>query len=392
MNNRIEELDSIRGLAALTVVFGHIVLVSEIPMLSVISSKYSPLSILTNGHAAVMMFFLLSGLVLSLPFLKGRDIPYGAFLMKRFFRIYIPYVFSITSAIVVYSILTGGGIDSLSEWFNNSWKDTITVKSIFEHILLIGNFNTDLYNNVIWSLIHEMRISILFPLLAILLVKFNWKMVLGICIGLSGISGINGLFPLDPSIGFRTSFMETIHFISIFLIGGLIAKYREELKNIYNRFSRNTKWLLMFVAFILYTYSGFMKAIGNRIGLSAYNDIFSDYTSVAGAAIFLVFALGSKKVSHVLLYKPVKYLGKLSYSLYLYHLIVLFSLIYILHEKLSLGLIYIMTLIISIIIAALSYRFIEVNSIKIGHKLTLKSQKNLLDRSDRTKSNPAEYI
>ncbi|WP_161487823.1 acyltransferase family protein [Paenibacillus glacialis] len=392
MRNRIEQLDSIRGLAAVTVVFGHILLVSEIPVLSAMTSIYSPLSIITNGHSAVMMFFLLSGFVLSLPFLKGRNIPYGAFIIKRFFRIYIPYVCSIISAIVLYSLISGGGITSLSEWFNISWNDPITVKSIVEHLLLIGNFNSDLYNNVIWSLIHEMRISILFPLLAILLVKFNWKIVVGMCIGLSVISGMNSLIPIDPSIGYRTSYMESIHFISIFLIGGLIAKHREALQNIYNNFSRKMKWLLILVGFILYTYSGFVGLIGSALGLSVYYDIIKDYTSVAGAAIFLVFALGSKKASFVLLYKPIKVLGKLSYSLYLYHLIVLFSLIYILHEVLSLGLIYIMTLIISIILSALSYRFIEVSSITIGRNLTSKSQKNLIEGSVVQKSNPVEHI
>ena len=50
----------------------------------------------------------------------------------------------------------------LSEWFNRSWTIESSPSLIAQHILLVGKYNTDAYNGVIWSLVHEMRISIIF--------------------------------------------------------------------------------------------------------------------------------------------------------------------------------------------------------------------------------------
>jgi peptidoglycan/LPS O-acetylase OafA/YrhL len=56
MNKRLVELDSIRGLAAISVLFGHIVSLSSVPSILAIS----PLRIFWLGHGAVIFFFILS--------------------------------------------------------------------------------------------------------------------------------------------------------------------------------------------------------------------------------------------------------------------------------------------------------------------------------------------
>lgn len=64
---RYQQLDSIRGLASLSVVFYHIMLVfTALPVLSVVLSPYLPLSIINNGHSAVIMFFSIERLCFSL--------------------------------------------------------------------------------------------------------------------------------------------------------------------------------------------------------------------------------------------------------------------------------------------------------------------------------------
>jgi peptidoglycan/LPS O-acetylase OafA/YrhL len=72
MNNRIEQLDSIRGLAAFAVLISHIPIVSfAFPYLL---TKFLQAIGLMNGHGAVMLFFVLSGFVLSIPFFKQKEI------------------------------------------------------------------------------------------------------------------------------------------------------------------------------------------------------------------------------------------------------------------------------------------------------------------------------
>lgn len=381
MERRFNQLDSIRGLASITVLLAHIV--ATMPYISFIISKYSPFKVLVNGHAAVIMFFILSGFVLSLPYLKGKSPPYSAFIIKRIFRIYVPYIVSIGVSITLCTLLSKGGIPELNEWFNMSWQAPLDAKTIVMHLVLIGNFNTDVYNNVIWSLIHEMRISIIFPILAILVIKLSWKYVIGVCVTVSLVSGLNYVFGIEESYGFHTSFLDTTHYISMFLFGGLLAKKRTDLISIYLRLPKMMKWFLFVVAFILYNYSGVVKNIANKIGLNVYADISSDYCITIGSILFIAIALGSKKIAQLLANKIIMYLGDISYSLYLYHLIILLGLIYTLYGVASLELIYLLTILGSVAVGTLSYYFIEIPAINVGKRLS----NNRLARKSMAKSN-----
>ncbi|WP_088012493.1 hypothetical protein [Gottfriedia acidiceleris] len=69
MKNRIEQLDSISGIAAFCVLVSHAI--SLIP-LSIIIDKVLKATGATNAHGAVMLFFVLSGFVLSIPFFTKK--------------------------------------------------------------------------------------------------------------------------------------------------------------------------------------------------------------------------------------------------------------------------------------------------------------------------------
>ena len=55
-----------------------------------------------------------------------------------------------------------------------------------------------------------------------------------------------------------------------------------------------------------------------------------------GAVTIITLALSSERFQRILHYPAVRYLGKISYSLYLVHVTVLFSLIYIFHGAVNL--------------------------------------------------------
>ena len=96
---------------------------------------------------------------------------YGSYLLKRICRIYIPYIVALIIAIICQTTISGYGISYLSEWFNRSWTIESSSSLIAQHILLVGKYNTDAYNGVIWSLVHEMRISIIFPLILMICLR-----------------------------------------------------------------------------------------------------------------------------------------------------------------------------------------------------------------------------
>jgi peptidoglycan/LPS O-acetylase OafA/YrhL len=96
---RFAELDSLRGLAALAVVLSHFTGVYLNTRHYTVFLYKFPMRILLDGRAAVILFFLLSGFVLSLPY-RQRGLEYGTFLVRRICRIYLPYLGALLLAVL----------------------------------------------------------------------------------------------------------------------------------------------------------------------------------------------------------------------------------------------------------------------------------------------------
>lgn len=364
MNNRYEQLDSIRGLAALTVLFGHVMYV--IPAIAegmgdnllVTLLKYSPIHALWSGHEAVIVFFILSGFVLSLPFYSGKQSRYLPYMAKRFSRIYIPYIIAVSVAILLSFFFYSGNVAEASSWFNGMWGKDLTISSALNHLFLLGDFDPTPFNTVIWSLVHEMRISILFPLIMLIILKLNWKVGLGIGFLLSCCFAILG-FLLKPEYG--TNIYITLHYIFMFIIGALLAKHRDYLINKFQEMGRKHKFLLLIIAVGAYTYPWYFYNI-NILHLTVVND----WVVSIGASLFIVIGLSSRTVASFLVKKPLIFLGKVSYSLYLYHIIIVFSLVHILNGIVPLYIVLLISLPISLMFAYLAWLLVERPSMNLG--------------------------
>src|ERR1700754_945064 len=86
MAGRLLQLDSLRGFAAMTVVWHHW---RQAYWATPPRWFMQPFS---AGHEAVILFFILSGYVLSLPVWINRQPRYADYLIRRISRIYLPYV------------------------------------------------------------------------------------------------------------------------------------------------------------------------------------------------------------------------------------------------------------------------------------------------------------
>jgi peptidoglycan/LPS O-acetylase OafA/YrhL len=175
MERRLETLDSLRGLAALCVVIHHSLIIRPIwyddthhVRSAALANlfKYTPLRIVWAGHEAVMLFFVLSGFVLSLPYLSGRSLPYRAYLAKRFCRIYVPCLVAVTVGILLRQLFVTPHPPGVSHWMDDIWKPPLTLGLFGSYTLLAGSFNLSNFDPVLWSLVHEIRISMLLPLIA----------------------------------------------------------------------------------------------------------------------------------------------------------------------------------------------------------------------------------
>lgn len=82
---------------------------------------------------------------------------------------------------------------------------------------------------VIWSLVHEMRISIIFPFV-FLLIRINWRLSTILAIALTFISfGLMTSIPSEFNTPVSTNYFVTLHYLSMFIIGALLAINREFL-------------------------------------------------------------------------------------------------------------------------------------------------------------------
>jgi len=116
------------------------------------------------GHEAVLVFFVLSGYVISYVSREREKSP-GTFLFKRLSRVY-----SVLIPAVVVSVIA----DSLGTWLNPSFYAGVasvwSVTDIVSTLLLLGeNWTRHVYlgsNGVIWSLHYEVWYYLLFATLA----------------------------------------------------------------------------------------------------------------------------------------------------------------------------------------------------------------------------------
>jgi peptidoglycan/LPS O-acetylase OafA/YrhL len=349
---RLAELDALRGIAALSVVLWHFFCATyTLPTVWVIYW-------ISRGDGAVVLFFLLSGFVLSLPFLRGQAPTYPAFIIRRVCRIYVPYLAGISLSILVITFIAVSKKTELSPWFNQSCGIPFNGRIALEHVFLIGNIHSNTYNNAIWSLIQEMRVSLLFPLLFWAISRNKVITNLVLCGVLSGISELNTRFGLETNNGYQAGYFFTLHIAALFIIGIMLAQYRETLVRRYRKIPAAAKALGLLFALGLYRFSMESQIVFLR-----------DYGSAVGGAVFVVYALGSDRISAILRKPLFTFLGNISYAMYLNHMSVIYFVLSLCYPVLSLWPLCLAIIAMTLLISFPFWRYIERPSISLGRHL-----------------------
>lgn len=367
-------MDSIRGLAATSVILAHIsIIIPSTDMLEKLNK--TPLHLFWLGHESVILFFILSGFVLSIPYYNNKVLKYKDYLIRRICRILIPNGISVLLILILMNVLSLNSIAGVSEWANTIWSTPLTLEMIVNHFILLKEFDTMTLNPVIWSLIHEMRISLLFPFMMWLIVR---RKRMGHTIILLSIPIIYFLsyyislkvfsYDITTFSGGYSSYLLTPHYAAFFILGALLAKYRGVFSKLYDRLSTAFKIAILVIGFILYMYEWLV--LPNHSLLHMF--IINDWAIALGSCIFIMFSLNSKTLKWFLSVKPVHFIGKISFSLYLYHLIVMMTLLYSLSGKMSVLAILVVSFVVTFIIATIMHYLVEVPSVKLGRLLTAK--------------------
>lgn len=103
---RIDYLDGLRGIAALAVVLQHVaerIIIADPASGSILRPAF--LDLFNAGRFGVALFFLISGFVIPFSFKEPR--PLLRFSISRFFRLYPAYWLSLAFAVLTFPLLTG---------------------------------------------------------------------------------------------------------------------------------------------------------------------------------------------------------------------------------------------------------------------------------------------
>jgi len=148
----------------------------------------------------------------------------------------------------------------------------------------------------------------------------------------------------------------TVHFACMFTLGAWLAMDRERIRKWMQRMSKPAKARMAGVAFLLYS-MGVNTLWGEQIQLHLVHHLegipvvtrwanttflgyfpiwVGDWVATTCAAIAICFALTDRRAKKVLNHKLVLLTGRASYSLYLVHTIVLYTLLYVLWARTTL--------------------------------------------------------
>lgn len=354
---RYDALDCLRGIAACTVVICHTIMLGLFRVEPVWSHvKWTPLRLMWSGHQAVILFFVLSGFSLSILFKSLQPTPGSTprFLLARWLRLYPVYALSLLFASISYSLLASAGIP---------WPDSalyvpspdVPAHQLWLHFTLVVNFNTALINPPAWSIVHEMRISIIFPLIVWLVGRLRFGA--GVIAGLGSVAVSIGCWDIPQSYGTQSialSALSTLHYCTFFIVGALIAQHRVGLIAWARRYSAQKRIIVLAIALALYGYGYDETWTSGQIMLG-------DLVVGAGAAaiVLLVIAFPVLNRSRFLLY-----LGKISYSLYLVHFTCFGIVSVLFHRNLPLPVLWGMVIALSLAVAHIGYWIVERPALK----------------------------
>jgi peptidoglycan/LPS O-acetylase OafA/YrhL len=295
---RFESLTFFRFLAAAIVVifhFGH----------NIIDFA----GVLTSGPEMVTFFFVLSGFVMGIAYLK-KNIYIGAYLWARISRIMPVYLLALTLMIISYVVLN---------------KD-IDFVSLFLNLTLLQSWVSPYplsLNGPGWSLSVEAFFYISFPFIVYLIKKYSLSYVQIAIYSLViwSITHVITTFILSSGLygGYPSYLHDKIYYFPLshlcsFLFGISGAIWILETK--YMESNKNIILLLVFVALsailIILNYKSFiMEQLGLKLA----------FGSSLLAPLFLVFivsiALCRSKLITILSIRPLVLLGEASYSLYI---------------------------------------------------------------------------
>jgi peptidoglycan/LPS O-acetylase OafA/YrhL len=346
-SDHLVELDALRGMAALIVLIHHAAqlmpwagVLPDFPWLRFLADALldrSPLQVFREGRQAVLFFFVLSGYVITLGLIRNGSPGLLAYAVGRTVRLLVPVAASVVLSIAVWAIVFDPVVIHLYRPHTLfMWWNPLEVRNVLQHFVLVGADPDIRLNIVLWSLVHEWRISIFLPL--VLLARGS--PLLPVAVGVMLFAGAvfvgtpQDRVVLDYSI--LRSLFASAYFALAVTLGASLALLAPLTWP-----SRPTDCRAVIVATL------------------ALFSVQSDLAVFLGSALLITLASVPGSFRTFLRRRSLAWIGRVSFSLYLVHAIVLAGLLHAAHSWLSLPAIAVIGALASLPVAQVFYLYVE---------------------------------
>ncbi len=365
MNTYLPQLTWLRGIASVLVIFSHILRSTE----SIYSNKdtannYFIYKALDLGTFGVLLFFVLSGCTLYISYShKIKDYQSTAsYMIKRILRIWPAFFISILLYSVFRPIFSSNYITPKGNWIEYQFLSPVNISDYITYLTLTFNHlgSTGKFNNAFWSLPIEFQYYLIFPVLILILKKSK----------LTGLIFTSLLLYFIPGMATIGELIDTRFFtLSYSFIGGVALGYLYQ--NLKPFCKVNNTLTLFLITSILALVSSVTNDWIKLPDIIFISNKWNFYGVFAIISVAIVLSWRAKMNSH--LAKLLKWLGDISYSAYLYHnLIIGITILFIIKFDLyrfKLIILVPTTLILTLLIAHLSYRYIELFGMRLAKKI-----------------------
>ncbi|MFD1720133.1 acyltransferase family protein [Amnibacterium endophyticum] len=312
---RLSSLDGLRGVAAVVVLVHHALL--TVPLLARAYADsgasvpegtlawwlaYSPLHLAWAGREAVFLFFVLSGVVVTLPALRSPGFDWVAFYPRRIVRIYGPVAAALAFGLVLTLLVPRFNDHVLGHWMN-SRPNTVSVGDVLKDLVLVDGSSGTV--SPLWSLQWEMLFSAFLPFFVAiaLLVRRRPRTVLAV---------VTAALVLGSFYSGKAMF-----YLAMFAIGAVLVGLWDRVARLGRRMStRRWAWPVVVLAALLCT-SAVWSAQG--LGVSAGRAERMSWIAVPGVVALLLAAAFWRPAVRLLDTRLLQWLGRISFSLYLVH-------------------------------------------------------------------------
>jgi len=322
-NDWLPYLDGLRGIAATTVLISHLAILNGLGR-----------TFLAQGSLAVDLFMMLSGFLMTFHYYarEARE-PWEnsktwiRFWTRRFFRISPLYYVLLITALIAgpvigawrmdIGIVHPGTMSAIERYTDQSLTNLFMHLSYVFGLVPEYSFRTTLPD---WSIALEMQFYAVFPFLMLLWRKIGplvaCVLLVLSCLAFSMVfEDYVRAFPMPAFLGLK---------LHIFLAGALLA---------YAYLFKHHRWLALGLALALpclgmpLEKGGWIQIVKQTVVLAVFAAI------VFNVAIsqYRIVGMPSRIANRVLLSGPFRFMGDISYSVYLVHLLILIPIIGFLH-------------------------------------------------------------